>query len=708
MARRPRESRGASPSGGLYRKALIFHRLTLAQASAEAEGNGKGISPEERAEITSRLEKTLAETRIQISPQALAYTAKRRGALLPVMSNVAIFAAFVLVGLFIFRLLNHQEQYIASGQANLQGAENKLIAALKKETEQELRDRDQAILDAQKKLQALSEQQQQLRDQSDSAIKAKQQALTADFEAKLSQEKANLQKQGLSAAVEAQRLRDFQEARQRELDRELAAARQQADAQLAAQQKSLAALGSQYQNDLDTARQQREQIQNDSLKKEADLRNQYAQGLQAAQTAKAAVAEELARLRAQREKEQLVLDQILAGYARVNTALQQQDLAEARNGLDALRAYLDDPSVASLPTIQKRRPVELFLIDSLADLVRTRKSAPSADTASLEEAGAQLRSVADLVARGDALSKAGNPSGAREAYLQAMGVIPSVNRGYLALDELRPAAPADPAAAEAVAQLRSVADFVGRGEALSKAGNPSAAREAYLQAMRVIPSVNRGYLALDEMRSPADQQPSLDALAGLQKANLFYQAGNFQGSLSQYRQAVGLLLSNEKLADQLTDNVMNAGYRVLSVDDLAALARLRTDAEKRQAVVRRLQQLRSQYLAYAAFAPKSSDLAEAQSLAGLLQAKILLLQILDSDPVRSQHPQLAADIQRYFAALEQQGRAAGRKAAMDDISSVLGVAGASASAGSSPSSSGSAPDPLVALLDRLVQILSGQ
>ena len=619
------------------------------EAATPTKGNGDGISPEERAEIESRLEGKLAETRIQISPKALAYTAKRRGALLPLISNVAIFAVFVLVGLVIFRLLNHQEQYIATGQANVQGAENKLIAAMKKETEQQIRSRDQAILDAQKKLQALSEQQQQLRNQSDLAIKAKEQALNADFEARLAREKATLEKQGLSSAAEDQRLREFQAARQREIDKQLAAARQQAEAEIAARQKSLAVLASQYQSDLDAARQQREQIQSDSAKKEADLRSQYAQGLQAAESARAAVTEELARLRAQREKEQIVLDQILAGYTRVNTALQQQDLAEAQRGLDALRAYLDDPSVATLPTIQKRRVVEIFLIDSLADLVRTRRSAPSADTASLAEAGAQLRSVSNFVARGDALSKAGNPSGARDAYLQAI---------------------------------------------------------------RVIPSVNHGYLALEEMRFAGDQQGAQEAMAGLRKANLFYQAGNFQGSLSQYRQAVGLLLKDEKVANQLTDNVMNAGYRVLGADDLAALATLRTDAQKRQAILKRLQDIRSQYLAFAALPPQSGpgDAAVDQSLASLLQAKILVRQIIDSDPIRSQHPQLGSDIERYFAALEQQGRTEGRTAAMNEVASVLdriNGGGNSPLPAATPADSSRA-DPVVSLLDRLQQVLAGK
>jgi hypothetical protein len=639
------------PVTGLYRKALGFHKIALQQdrTSDEAPANAEdGISAEERAKIAGRIEGILAENRIKISPQALAYTPKRRGALLPVISNIAILTVFALAGFVIFRLLNHQEQFIASGQAAVQGAENQLIAAMKEEADRQLRSRDQAILDAQAKLQSLSQEKAQLRTQTDSALKAKEQQLTAEFDRKLAEEKDRLDKQGLAADLQAQRLRDFEAARRQEIDRQLAAARRQAETDLAVRQKSITVLASQYQNDLDAARQQREQVQNDFTQRQQDVRAQ-AQTQQAAPQTAPGAEEDLARLRAQREKEQLILDQLLGGYSRVNAALQRKDYAEAQNGLDSLRKFLQDPSIASLPTILKRSSVEMFLIDSLSDLIASRKNAASADAAFAAEAAAQLRSVSDLVARGDGLSKAGDPAGARDSYLQAMRVIAPVNRGYQGLEDIR---------------------------------------------------------AADERRG------SQDAIAGLGQANLFFQAGNFLGSLSQYRQAVGLLLKNEALANQLTDNVMNAGYRVLAADDLTALARLRTDEQKKGAILRRLQEIRSQYLAYSALPPQSSagKTAGDQSLASLLQAKVLLRQILDSDPVRSQYPHLGSDIESYFVALEEQGRADGRMSAIQEMASVLDrlTGGSSPPQAASTAMGSSKVDPLVSLLDRLEQLLAGK
>jgi len=81
--------------------------------------------------------------------------------------------------------------------------------------------------------------------------------------------------------------------------------------------------------------------------------------------------------------------------------------------------------------------------------------------------------------------------------------------------------------------------------------------------------------------------------------------------------------------------------------------------------------------------------------------------------VRSKYPDLGVSVDQYFAALEEQGRAQGRKAAIADMSAILdrlGRGGAPGSAVSGPhlSSEGGPDDPLVALLDRLNDVLSSK
>jgi hypothetical protein len=81
----------------------------------------------------------------------------------------------------------------------------------------------------------------------------------------------------------------------------------------------------------------------------------------------------------------------------------------------------------------------------------------------------------------------------------------------------------------------------------------------------------------------------------------------------------------------------------------------------------------AQYQAYAALQPASSasELESPQSLSTLLQAKILVRQILDTEPVRSRYPELNATMERYFAALAAQKETDGRRAALQELDALL-------------------------------------
>lgn len=647
---------------GLYAKALMLQERNARAAagvdlsppgvptaetavSASRSRGAEGISSEERQKIASQIDSIMADNRMELSPQALAYTPKRRGVVLPLVSNVAILAALVVAGLVASRLLNHQERDIASGVAAVQGAENRLIAALKQDSERRLRERDQAILATQTKMRDLAAEQEKLKGQTDSLVRSRTDELERQFGQRLADERERLQAQGLGAKAEADRLRRYEEAQRQALEQDLAAVRRQAEADLATRQKAIAELSSQYQKDLETARQERLRIQS-----EAAAQRQAAQA-DAAPGQTSRVSEELSRMQADRQKEQLVLDQIYAGYDRVNRALQSSDYAGALSSLDAVRAYYNSPEVAALPTIQKRRPVELFLVASLDELIRGRRAAASAsaDAASLVQGSADLRAVSDLVAQGDSLSQAGNLEGARAAYLEAMRKIPYVGHGYARLEELRP---------------------------------------------------------------PEAAVPAPGVVGAMRQANVFYLAGNFLGSVEQYRAAVSLIVKDEALAKQITDGVMNAGYHLLAAEDLAALTRLRTAEEKRRAVIARLKDVRTQYEAYTVLAPDASaagPLSEA-SLASLLQAKILVRGILDSEPVRSRYPDLGATIEQYFTALERQGREEGRRDAFAQLAGMLarlkGSPDAGASARPAIASAGQTVDPVLALLDQLDDLLT--
>jgi hypothetical protein len=643
---------------GLYQKALEIYRqsshLRLVRpedTQVQARQKGDVISPEERDLLQEEIDKLLGKNRIQVSAETLAYTPKRRGALLPLASNLVIFLLVAGAIALSALLFNRREASIAGGGAVILTAESKLITALKQESEQQMLQKDRAIREIQERLGAISREREQLRSGVEAALSAREQQLKTDFERRLDEERQRLTQQGLSVATIDRRLQDLEAGLRRGYEDQLAAARRQAEVELASKDAAAKSMATQLEREITQAQSERSQLQGELKRREAELQQQFLQRQSQLESDQARIADELARLRQQQEQERLVLDQILSGYDRVNRALQAGNYPEALAGLQSLRGFFDERGVAGLPAVQRRRGIELFLIGSLEELIRSRQSRAETDTAALLEASTLLASVADRVERGDALLRAGDVNSARDAYLQALSRIPAVERGYTRLEEMR----------------------------LAKETQARAA------ARRVVEST-------------------------LRQGNVFYEAGNFQGSLERYRQALTLLLEDEQLSGRVTENIMNAGYRLLSAVELSELAALRTAKARKVELLARLGKMRDQYQAYVLLQP-SSALAEdsPEALSTLLQAKILVRQILDSEPIRSQYPDLPATMERYFTALGEQREQDGRAAALRELDALFSRLLAREKPATPPELTSytrdNEADPFLALLDRLQALL---
>ena len=628
---------------GLLRKALALRtkgKLEDALKPAErpvedpeAQDTSTGISVEERRQIADQIDRLMADNRIEVSPESLSYVSKRNGALLPLFSNIAILSAAVIALFAISQFLNRQEKSIATSGMAILTAESKLIAALRQEADQQLQQRDRAIVDAQNKLNAVRREKEQLRGQADSTLHAREQELKNAFDSTIAAERDRLEKQGMAPASVEQKMKTFQEAERQKLAQELASSRQRAEAELAARQQAFLSAETQHQSELEAARQERLRLQGESRQKEAELQKQIEKAHQA-EGEGARVGAELARLRALQDQENLVNDQITAGYAQVNVSLQASQYDQALERLAVLRKILDNDSMEALPAVQRRRAVETFIIGSLEELVKTRQAGAPADGSSL------IKDLSEMIKQGDELSHSGNVQGARMAYQAAIEKVP-----------------------------------------------PLAAAFGKLQNLK-----------------------NEEVTSVLRQANVFYQAGNFQATIDRYQQSVGLLLNDKALARQLTDSLTNAGYRIFAADDLAQLGLLKTAEQKRQEVNARLRDIRAQYKAYVALVPKSSanDPSSPESLATLLQAKILLRQVLDTEPVHSQYPDLAGKTERYIDAVSAKAKDDGRKETLDMLDSLLGAVQSgdkSSLPGLAQIAANAQRDPLLRLLDRLQAML---
>ena len=106
-------------------------------------------------------------------------------------------------------------------------------------------------------------------------------------------------------------------------------------------------------------------------------------------------------------------------------------------------------------------------------------------------------------------------------------------------------------------------------------------------------------------------------------------------------------------------------------DRLAEAQRRAQEAEAARVDLReRLSALESRYLSQRS-ATAVDSLTPPETLANLLEAKLLTWQIIGSDPVASRHPQLYETMDRYLDTLTEQSLLEGRYAAIADIITVV-------------------------------------
>ncbi len=344
------------------------------------------ITFEEQIEIIGEINEVLEKNRIEIKPDTFAFTPRKQGSLIPLLINGGALVILAASAFFLLAFFNREERSLIRESAIVLTAEGKLIEALREESEQQLSEKDRQIADIQARLEDLRKQTETAKLDTEAKISERETQLRAELEAQLAAEREKLQGEGLATTAINDQVRTLEQRLASENESRLAAFRSQSEAELADKAAEIADLEKQYRQSLVQFQQERSALQQQFSQREEELRAQLERQATEAQSAQAEVADELAELRAQRQREQLVFDQILSSYGQVESALEGGRYDAALRGLSNLESYLSQASIAALPAIRDRIPTERFLIASLQDLIEVRRTpAPEAVAQPREE-----------------------------------------------------------------------------------------------------------------------------------------------------------------------------------------------------------------------------------------------------------------------------------------------------------------------------------
>jgi hypothetical protein len=189
----------------------------------------------------------------------------------------------------------------------------------------------------------------------------------------------------------------------------------------------------------------------------------------------------------------------------------------------------------------------------------------------------------------------------------------------------------------------------------------AASRRLYLSAFDEIPEVRAGYDRMDAMGSQ-ERAAQLEAhrrswLGLASRGSSAFQTGDWEATLERYRQALGFLIEDQGAASNLVAQVAEAGYRLGAEKDAAK------EAARRAILPDRIAGMRKELLDR----PAEDLPARGPEFASLLRAKLLLWQIVGSEPIKTRYPELYDTLQRYFATFASQQRQQGRDEALRDL-----------------------------------------
>jgi hypothetical protein len=510
---------------GLLKKAQALRdpsetRLRLLGPDELRVEQDEEITPEERQRVLSQIEQVVAATRLKVTPDTFSFHARKNGGILPIMVNVTAIVV-VAAGIALALLLSRQtERAIIASPVTILSAEGKMVEALKEESRQQLEGKDKEIASIRDKLAGIDQERVRIRQDADASVRQKEQELQDAFARSLQEERRKMEASGLSASAVDARIAALEAKNNAERDAQLAAFRSQAEADRAAKEKTIQDLQAGYQQALSQAQAERGRVQAEAVRRQAELEAGYKQKQLALEKDSAAALAELNTLRQQRNNEQLILDQLLSWYQKVREQIQASKPDAARGVLADFRKFLDDPTLASLPAVARRRPVDLFLVDSLDQIVSAQATQGTASdsTQALVASAGLIGAVAALVQQGDTFYN---------------------DQGY------------------------------------------TRARELYLSALARIPAVQTGYEKLSAIEKIFTDRQKKEIAGQLAAGNAAYRAGDYDSAVDRYRKALAALQADPDSANQIVTQLIDIGALRKAADDAARMKDLEGAAEAR-------------------------------------------------------------------------------------------------------------------------------
>jgi hypothetical protein len=379
------------------------------------------VTLNEKREILEKLDQAVAESSDLKKPDAPEFIPRKKGRLFPILVNLC---SIIITGLIIFLTF----VYFGARRENLLleastyfTAESAIIKEFKRESEEKLRKKDEKINRIRDQLDKLDHEQKVLRQNFEAALKIKEEELKRVMDGEINREKRRIEASGASIAVLEEKISEFASKKIIEYARELEEYKREMEVKLQKKEEEILGERERTKMLLVTAERERQQLVEETKKYEEELRAEYEKE-KGIFIEKATLAEQrFAALSKLRQQEYLISDQVVSSYSTVQDKIEASNFQGATEELNELRELILDEALDSVPSVAKRRKVDLFIIDSLNEMIQSKSA--MLDNDSIARTTDLLFTVRDTMISAESLFEQGKHDEAKRLYYKAIADI---------------------------------------------------------------------------------------------------------------------------------------------------------------------------------------------------------------------------------------------------------------------------------------------
>ena len=327
------------------------------------------ISQEEKRDLVRQIEGAVSSESIAATSRLIAFKPKNKGILFPVVINSAALVLIALVVFFsaIIYRVRHSEMSLETG--TFLSTERRILDVFREESERQLQEKDKKIVTIEAEVEELDRQIEELKRIMQSSIDNREKELRQAMQDALDSERARLRGQGISEEEIDRRIGELEERMSSEYNRQLEEYMRESAATLKEREEELLEEKKKAEKRLEAASREKHQLIEETRRREAELQEKYDSAKTRLREETSEAEERFKAISELREKEQLVTDQILGSYAAIITKIENEDFDGAHKDIANLRAMLLDESLDYMPTVVKRRKIELFMVALLEERV---------------------------------------------------------------------------------------------------------------------------------------------------------------------------------------------------------------------------------------------------------------------------------------------------------------------------------------------------